>query len=307
MNDRRATNHRRGRGRSRVLCLAFLALMASGTGPGVRADDSHVNHRVKLGDTLPSLAKKYYGDSTRWPDILECNRWIQDPVRLDPGETIFIPNPSSGGGGWNFFGSPTRSSSPPVEPVDSSSGDWTRNPPVATASTGGSLKDLLRELAQAPMFGRPLYQILVFVAGWFLIHMLVQGCFTWFAAHMAFVKDVSMRKAWRATFQSEALAALFLGIVGMAGLAVIYVGTAPPGKPVLSQLLTIAEQYLNTPTGMAAGGLGMVALYIFLAIRFIPQNFEIHGGQGFAIVLLSVVAPHLTLLYVVGYRLGYVG
>ena len=165
---------------------------------------------------------------------------------------------------------------------------------------------MLQQFNQTQWFGRPLSQIIMIGMGWFVLHMLLQGAFTWFAAHMAFVKDVSFKKAWQTSFQSETLAAVFLGIVGIAGLGVIYVATAPPGTPILSELLAIAERYMSTPEGIAIGGVSLVLLYVFLGVRFIPQAFDIGGSQGMMVVVLSVLVPHSIFLYLTGYRLGFI-
>lgn len=296
-----------------ISLLTVLAIVLS-CGALDAGEIAYVNHVVKAGETLSGLAKKYYGDEYRWPRIHECNRWI-DPNQLTVGQTICIPEPtqgmSSGGGITGFmdlFRPGNGALAAPAGPAPTARPGGTKtsrtnNP--GTPAAGGSWKEMIKEILQLECFGRPLGQVLLFVLGWFIAHTMIQGAFTWFAAHMAFAKDVSFKKAWQATVQSETLAACFMGIVGVAGLAVIYVATAPPGKPVLSELLMIAEQYLSTSEGMAIGGVGMVGLYVFLGVRFIPRTFQTSGSQGFAIVFLSVLVPHAVLVYLVGYRLGY--
>jgi hypothetical protein len=271
---------------------------------------------VQSGETLSKLAARYYGDEYQWPRIQECNGWLTDPDQLKVGATICIPEPTQGAseglsGFMSWFGtagggkeaSASDGGEPPPQQVARRGKARTSNPAASTESE--SWTELFREALQVQCFGRPLGQLLLLIFGWFIVHMMVQGAFTWFAAHMAFVKDVSFKKAWHATVQSETLAALFVAVVGVAGLAVIYVATAPPGKPAIPELLAIAEQYLSTPTGTAVGGLAVVVLYAFLGIRFIPQALGTNGGQGVAVVLLSVLVPHIVLLYLVGYRLGY--
>jgi LysM repeat protein len=296
--------------------LGLLGALALAT-PSAAGDDArYVNHVVQKGETLFSIAEKYYGDGYLWPKIHECNRYV-DPEQLKVGQTLCVPNPTQGtGSGRGFLGwlaggddseageasTPPRRA-PPAKPKPAKAKTVTKNPEAQ--GSNGPWTAMFKDAFQVQVFGRPLMQVMLLVFGWFIIHTMVQGGFTWFAAHMAFVKDVSAKKAWRATVQSETLAALFLLIIGVAGLAVIYVSTAPPGKPVLSEILTIAEQYLSTPTGMAVSGLGVALLYVFLGVRFIPQTFGVNGGQGFAIVFLSVFLPHVTLLYLLGYRLGY--
>jgi nucleoid-associated protein YgaU len=49
-------------------------------------------HVVVVGDTLSSLAKKYYGNASRWTSILEANRdVIKNQNMLTVGATLRIP------------------------------------------------------------------------------------------------------------------------------------------------------------------------------------------------------------------------
>lgn len=328
-NERRHISSPCGAPPAAVLAAAvFAAMLVIALSPRAgRAADTipYASHVVEAGDTLSSLAKRYYGDESQWPRIYRCNRWIADPDHLKVGQTIVIPEPKQGTASKDLHTGlldwlrparerPAPAAAPPPARASrparaapsrrSTASSWTRNPGKESAPQ--SWREMMREILQTQCFGRSLGQILLLVFGWFVIHMLVQGAFTWFAAHMAFVRDVSFKKAWRAAFQSETLAAACLLIVGIGGLAVIYVGTAPPGAPVVSELLMIAEQYLSTPTGMGLCGAGLIGLYVFLGIRFIPQAFEASGGQGFAIVLFSVLIPHAVFAYLVSYRLGFI-
>lgn len=47
-------------------------------------------HLVVAGDTLSQLAKNYYGDSARWPQIAERNH-VSDPAQLKIGQYLIIP------------------------------------------------------------------------------------------------------------------------------------------------------------------------------------------------------------------------
>ena len=48
-------------------------------------------HTVLEGETIQSIAFKYYGDSGRWMDICDVNS-IYDPFEeLKPGMEIYIP------------------------------------------------------------------------------------------------------------------------------------------------------------------------------------------------------------------------
>jgi LysM repeat protein len=50
------------------------------------------SYRVKKGDTLGKIARKFYGDSARFPLIVAANR-IPDPDRLALGQVLSIPDP----------------------------------------------------------------------------------------------------------------------------------------------------------------------------------------------------------------------
>ncbi len=50
------------------------------------------SYKVKKGDTLGKIAKRIYGSAGKWEKILAANRSaIQDPRRLQIGETLVIP------------------------------------------------------------------------------------------------------------------------------------------------------------------------------------------------------------------------
>ncbi|MEL7041793.1 MAG: peptidoglycan-binding protein LysM [Pseudomonadota bacterium] len=56
-----------------------------------KAADS-VFHTVKSGDTLSKLAKKYYGDAMRYPDIFDANTpMLKHPDKIYPGQVLRIP------------------------------------------------------------------------------------------------------------------------------------------------------------------------------------------------------------------------
>jgi nucleoid-associated protein YgaU len=49
-------------------------------------------HVIASGDTLTKIARRYYGSSEKWNQILEANRGvIRDPNNLTVGATIRIP------------------------------------------------------------------------------------------------------------------------------------------------------------------------------------------------------------------------
>lgn len=47
---------------------------------------------VRKGDTLQSIAKKYYGDSTKWRRIYDANRQrIKNPDKVSVGMKLIVP------------------------------------------------------------------------------------------------------------------------------------------------------------------------------------------------------------------------
>ncbi len=61
--------------------LSIMSLLT----PGTRT------HTVLPGETVHSIAFKYYGDSGRWADICDVNS-IYDPwTELEAGKVIYIP------------------------------------------------------------------------------------------------------------------------------------------------------------------------------------------------------------------------
>ncbi|MFT4760146.1 MAG: nucleoid-associated protein YgaU [Paraglaciecola sp.] len=52
-----------------------------------------VFHTVVKGDTLGKIAKNYYGDAMRYPEIFEANKpMLADPDKIYPGQSLRIPN-----------------------------------------------------------------------------------------------------------------------------------------------------------------------------------------------------------------------
>ena len=49
-------------------------------------------HTVEKGDTLSKIAKQYYGDMMKYPQIFEANRpMLSDPDKIYPGQVLRIP------------------------------------------------------------------------------------------------------------------------------------------------------------------------------------------------------------------------
>lgn len=50
-------------------------------------------HTVVKGDTLSAIAKRYYGDASRYPDIFEANKpMLKHPDKIYPGQSLRIPS-----------------------------------------------------------------------------------------------------------------------------------------------------------------------------------------------------------------------
>jgi hypothetical protein len=57
--------------------------------PEQRAEEYYV---IERGDTLSHIAKRYYGNANKWPELFEANREvIEDPDKIFPGQKIRIP------------------------------------------------------------------------------------------------------------------------------------------------------------------------------------------------------------------------
>ncbi len=49
-------------------------------------------HTVAKGDTLSAIAKKYYGDANKYPEIFEANKpMLKHPDKIYPGQSLRIP------------------------------------------------------------------------------------------------------------------------------------------------------------------------------------------------------------------------
>jgi nucleoid-associated protein YgaU len=48
-------------------------------------------YTVQKGDTLSSIARKFYGDQKRWKDIYSANKSLADPNKLAVGTRLVIP------------------------------------------------------------------------------------------------------------------------------------------------------------------------------------------------------------------------
>ena len=62
--------------------------------PAVRQPGAGLTHEVQVGETLFSIARKYYGDGTRWRVIQQANaEQLDDPSQLRVGMMLQISGP----------------------------------------------------------------------------------------------------------------------------------------------------------------------------------------------------------------------
>lgn len=74
-----------------TLTIKEFATPKKGTNPTSGGEPGTTQHRVKAGDTLPSIAYAEYGDANEWRRIANSNASIDDPMRLRPGTSVLIP------------------------------------------------------------------------------------------------------------------------------------------------------------------------------------------------------------------------
>jgi nucleoid-associated protein YgaU len=60
-------------------------------GPDILDGVEALEHVLKAGDRLDTLAHRYYGDSDYWWVIAVANR-VQDPFSLRPGTRLRVPS-----------------------------------------------------------------------------------------------------------------------------------------------------------------------------------------------------------------------
>jgi phage tail protein X len=72
------------------LTLKQAAATIAGQNPTTRAQAGFGSHRVRDGDTLPSISYRAYGDATRWRLIAEANG-VDNPLHLRRGSSLALP------------------------------------------------------------------------------------------------------------------------------------------------------------------------------------------------------------------------
>ncbi|GAA0815883.1 CIS tube protein [Spirilliplanes yamanashiensis] len=69
---------------------SLLALLP--TNPTSQGLPGRTAHTVSSGDSLARIATEQYGSPGRWRQIADCNN-IDDPLRVKPGDRVYLPNP----------------------------------------------------------------------------------------------------------------------------------------------------------------------------------------------------------------------
>jgi nucleoid-associated protein YgaU len=80
-------------GIGRVDCRVEVAAPSATAQPQEQSPQSPSTfYTVKSGDTLGKIAKEFYGDAGKYPDIFEANKpMLSDPNKIYPGQSLRIP------------------------------------------------------------------------------------------------------------------------------------------------------------------------------------------------------------------------
>ena len=287
--------------RARAVLLPVLLLSACESSASA---DQGTNHVVKPGESLFSIAERAYGNGLEWPRIWEANPWL-DPDSLRSGEIVRIParDPSWGDPPLRetYLGDAPQAQEPaPAE------GKTRRTANPGTGTPGlGAFKNLANHVSERTLFGLRPEKVLVFVFLACLLHAVFQGVIVWLTANITFVKEASFKKSMKATFLTEMLT--FATLISLAGVAIImlYLGSEPESaRAGAVPLFPALEDQLRRPMGMAIAGLSVLALYVVLSLRFIPQVFGLAMGRAMMLMAFSILIPHLIGFYLVGQRTG---
>lgn len=296
-----------------LLSIIFLAgcdslLGTPATGPlGVKQG---TNHRVRQGETLYALAEEAYGNGMEWHLIWSANEWIHDPDRtLRVGEIIYIPARDPALAQSEPRG--VRSANPPTGVFDDGSGEdfptgnVAANPGRGTATPGGLavFRNMASTVSTKTVFGVSLEKAFLYGFAGFLGHAIFQGILVWLAANITFVKEASLKKSLKAVFLAESLTFATLLVLLAVGVVMIYLGSEPTTAGG-SQLFPALEGYLRSPIGLGIAGFALLALYVTLSLRFLPQVFGIPMGRAMALMAISILLPHLAGAYLAGQRAG---
>jgi hypothetical protein len=278
------------------------------------------NYRVRPGDSLFSIAERAYGNGLEWPRIWEANPWLQ-PDRVTAGETIYLPprdaswgdppsrqnyalNPGTGNFETEEVGEATEAPAEAgaVAPARSS------DPPSGGAAHGPSLqvfRNLANNVSSKTFLGMPVEKTFLLGFSGFAAHAIFQGILVWLAANITFVKDATFRKSLKAVFLTESLT--FVTIFVLAGVAILFVYLgSEPGASGDSRLFPALERQLQNPAGIGIAGVTVLVLYVILSLRFLPLVFSIPASRATALMVVSILLPHLIGAYFVGQRAGWI-
>ena len=65
---------------------------SSTTAPRARAEVEVKSYTVVAGDSLSKIAKREYGDASKWRQIYQANKDVIDnPDLIEPGQNLIIP------------------------------------------------------------------------------------------------------------------------------------------------------------------------------------------------------------------------
>ena len=77
---------------AKLISITKTGNPAAGGEKRAESSKNPANHTVVKGDCLWNIAKEYYGDASRWPEIYEANKGkIKDPHWIYPGQVFTIP------------------------------------------------------------------------------------------------------------------------------------------------------------------------------------------------------------------------
>ena len=69
-----------------------ITVMQAAANTASEAERQSEFYTVQKGDTLSKIAKHYYGDANKYPQIFEANRpMLSDPDKIYPGQVLRIP------------------------------------------------------------------------------------------------------------------------------------------------------------------------------------------------------------------------
>ena len=90
------------KGKAKDQAEAERAIIAAGNVPGISQVDDRLEvaapakpsqfYKVKSGDSLSKIAKSFYGDPMKYPEIFEANKpMLTSPDKIYPGQVLRIP------------------------------------------------------------------------------------------------------------------------------------------------------------------------------------------------------------------------